>query len=131
MLSVDIDRFARVNDSLGPAAGDQLPREAAARLDGCLRPEDSVARTGGDEFMVLLETVRNAAEATAVAGRLTEALAPVFRVDDHELYLSASIGIAIGRGGRDRAEDVPRTPRSPCTAPRTPAGRVPRCSARR
>jgi diguanylate cyclase (GGDEF)-like protein len=106
VLSVDIDRFARVNDSLGPAAGDQLLREAAARLDGCLRPEDSVARTGGDEFMVLLETVRNAAEATAVAGRLTEALAPVFRVDDHELYLSASIGIAIGRGGRDRAEDV-------------------------
>jgi diguanylate cyclase (GGDEF)-like protein len=106
VLSVDIDRFKLVNDGLGPAMGDQLLREAGARLDGCLRPEDTVARTGGDEFMVLLETVRSTAEATAVSERVTEALAPPFRVDDQELYLSASIGIAMGRGGRDRAEDV-------------------------
>src|SRR3954452_21356191 len=106
VLSVDIDRFALVNDSLGPAVGDQLLREAGARLDTCLRPEDTVARTAGDEFMVLLETVRNTAEVVAVSDRLTEALAPAFQVDGDELFLSASIGIAIGRGGRDRAEDV-------------------------
>lgn|SRR5215211_437931 len=106
VLSVDIDRFALVNDSLGPSAGDQLLREAGARLDSCLRPEDSVARTGGDEFMVLLETVRSTPEALAVSDRLTEALAPPFQVDGRELYLSASIGIALGRGGRDRPEDV-------------------------
>jgi diguanylate cyclase (GGDEF)-like protein len=106
VLSVDIDRFALVNDSLGPAVGDQLLREAGARLDACLRPEDTVARTGGDEFMVLLETVRSTAESIAVSDRLTEALGPPFEVDGNELYLSASIGIAIGRGGRDRAEDV-------------------------
>src|SRR5919108_4136957 len=106
VLAVDIDRFALVNNSLGPALGDQLLREVGARLDGCLRPEDTIARTGGDEFMVLLETVRSTAEATAVSDRLTEALGPPFKVDDNELYLSASLGIAIGRGGRDRAEDV-------------------------
>src|SRR3954452_15847680 len=106
VLSVDIDRFKLVNDSLGPAMGDQLLREVGARLDACLRPEDTVARTGGDEFMVLVETVRSPGEATAVAERLTEAFAPPYRADDHELYLSASIGIAIGHGGRDRAEDV-------------------------
>src|SRR3954451_16006470 len=78
VLSVDIDRFALVNDSLGPAIGDQLLREAGARLDTCLRTADTVSRTGGDEFMVLLETVRNAAEATAVADRVTEALASSF-----------------------------------------------------
>jgi diguanylate cyclase (GGDEF)-like protein len=106
VLSVDIDRFKFVTDGLGPATGDQLLREVAARLDGALRPEDTVARTGGDEFMVLLETIHSDAEATAVASRLTESLAPQFAVEGHELYLTASIGIAIGRGGRDRAEDV-------------------------
>jgi diguanylate cyclase (GGDEF)-like protein len=106
VLSVDIDRFKLVNDSLGPGLGDQLLREAGARLDACLRPEDTVARTGGDEFMVLLESVRSDAEAMAVTDRITEALAPPFQVEGHELFLSASIGIAIGRGGRDRAEDV-------------------------
>jgi diguanylate cyclase (GGDEF)-like protein len=92
VLSVDIDRFKLVNDSLGPAIG--------------LRPEDTVARTGDDEFMVLLETVRSLAEANAVADRLTNALGPPFEVEGHELTLRASIGIAIGRGGRDRSEDV-------------------------
>jgi diguanylate cyclase (GGDEF)-like protein len=106
VLSVDVDRFKFINDSLGPAAGDELLRETATRLDSCLRPEDTVARTGGDEFMVLLETVRDTEEATTIAGRLTEALAPPFEVAERELYLSASIGIAIGRGGRDRPEDV-------------------------
>ncbi len=106
VLSVDIDRFKLVNDSLGPAIGDQLLRDAAARLDSCLRPEDTVARTGDDEFMVLLETVRSPAEANAVADRLTNALGPPFEVEGHELTLRASIGIAIGRGGRDRSEDV-------------------------
>jgi diguanylate cyclase (GGDEF)-like protein len=106
VIAVDIDRFKLVNDSLGPAAGDVLLHEVAARLDSCLRPEDTLARSGGDDFMVLLEAVRAPAEAIAVADRITEALSPPFEVDRHELYLSGSIGIALGRGGRDRPEDV-------------------------
>jgi diguanylate cyclase (GGDEF)-like protein len=83
---------------LGGATGDDLLIEAGARLDGCLRPEDSVARTGDDEFMVLLENVRDTDEAVAVAERIAAAL--------RELHAGASIGIALGRGGRDRADDV-------------------------
>jgi diguanylate cyclase (GGDEF)-like protein len=106
VLSVDIDRFKLVNDGLGPDAGDDLLREAATRLDGCLRPEDTIARTGSDEFMVLLEAVAGTADAVAVADRITEALAPPFTAGGQELFLTASIGIALGRGGRDRPEDV-------------------------
>jgi diguanylate cyclase (GGDEF)-like protein len=84
--------------SLGDAGGDPLLIEVAARLDACLRPEDSVARTDGDEFMVLLETVHDTDEAIAVAERIAATL--------RELGLSPSVGIALGRGGRDRAEDV-------------------------
>jgi diguanylate cyclase (GGDEF)-like protein len=83
---------------LGGATGDDVLIAAGERLDSCLRPEDSVARTGDDEFMVLLETVRDTAEAVAVAERIAAAL--------RESHPSASIGIALGRGGRDRADDV-------------------------
>jgi diguanylate cyclase (GGDEF)-like protein len=106
VLSIDIDRFKLVTDSLGPAAGDGLLRDVAARLDSCLRPEDTVARSGGDEFLVLLESVRTPDEAVAVVDRITVALGPPFTADERELYLTASIGVAVGRGGRDRPEDV-------------------------
>src|SRR4051794_7707399 len=106
VLAVDVDRFQLVGESLGPSAADRLLQEVAARLDGSLRPEDTVARTGGDEFMVLLEAVAAVPDATAVADRVTAALAPPFRADGQELFLTASIGIALGRGGRDRPEDV-------------------------
>ena len=106
VLSLDVDRFRLINDSLGPSVGDGLLREVAARLDSCLRPEDTVARTGGDEFMVLVESVDSVDEAVAVADRVAQALQPPFNSQARELYLSASVGIAVGRGGRDRPEDV-------------------------
>jgi diguanylate cyclase (GGDEF)-like protein len=106
VLALDLDRFRRINDRLGPEVGDQVLRDVASRLDSILRPEDSVARTGGDEFMVLLETVKTTREAVAVAERVIGALSPTFQVDGRELRLAASIGIALGRGGRDRPEDV-------------------------
>lgn len=106
VLSLDIDRFKLINDGLGPDVGDRLLREVAGRLDSCLRPEDTVARTGGDEFMVLLENVASDADAMLVAERIRAAMAPPLEVDGRELFLTASIGIALGRGGRDRPEDV-------------------------
>jgi diguanylate cyclase (GGDEF)-like protein len=106
VLSVDIDRFRLVNDSLGPLVGDRLLRETAGRLDSVVRPEDTLARTGGDEFMLLLETVGTPQEALIVAERVEESLRPPFEIEGRELFLTVSIGIAVGRGGRDRPEDI-------------------------
>src|SRR3954470_23875048 len=106
VLSIDVDRFKLVTDGLGPAAGDDALQEIATRLDSCIRPEDTVARTGGDEFMVLLESVASPADATAVADRVAEAMAPPVKANGREVFVSASVGIAFGRGGRDRPEDV-------------------------
>ena len=106
VLSIDIDRFKLVTDGLGPAPADQVLREIATRLDSCIRPEDTVARTGGDEFMILLESVAALDDATAVADRVAEALAPPVKSDGREVFVSASVGLALGRGGRDRSEDV-------------------------
>jgi diguanylate cyclase (GGDEF)-like protein len=106
VLSLDVDRFNLVTDGLGPAAGDRVLREIATRLDSCIRPEDTVARTGGDEFMILLESVAAPADATAVADRVAEALGPPVKSDGREVFVSASVGLALGRGGRDRPEDV-------------------------
>jgi diguanylate cyclase (GGDEF)-like protein len=78
---------------LGGATDDELLIEAGARLDACLRPEDSVARTDGARFLVLLETVHDTAEAVAVAERIGAAL--------RESHLTASIGIALGREDPD------------------------------
>ena len=106
VLSIDVDRFQLVTDGLGPAAGDRVLREIATRLDSCIRPEDTVARTGGDEFMILLESVAAVDDATAVADRVAEALTPAIDADEREVFVSASVGLALGRGGRDRPEDV-------------------------
>src|SRR3954462_12835602 len=97
VLSIDVDRFKLVTDGLGPAAGDDALREIATRLDSCIRPEDTVARTGGDEFMLLLESVAAPEDATAVADRVAEALQPPIKSDSREVFVSASAGLALGR----------------------------------
>ena len=80
MLFLDLDRFKVVNDSLGHQAGDQLLQAVALRLDAALRPGDTVARMGGDEFTVLLEDVTDPREATVVAERVLATLADPFDV---------------------------------------------------
>jgi diguanylate cyclase (GGDEF)-like protein len=108
VLFLDLDRFKRVNDSLGHLAGDQLLVAVSRRLEGCLRAGDVLARMGGDEFTILLEEVDGECGATAVAQRILADLDMPFTILGREVYASTSIGIAITQIGHDRPEDVLR-----------------------
>ncbi len=101
VLFLDLDQFKRVNDSLGHAAGDELLAAVAPRIEQALRPGDTVARFGGDEFAVLAEDVDNERGATRIAERIAEALARPFILRDREHFVSASIGIALGTGAEE------------------------------
>jgi diguanylate cyclase (GGDEF)-like protein/PAS domain S-box-containing protein len=92
---LDLDRFKRINDSLGHGAGDDVLREVAERLSGVVRPEDTVARFGGDEFTILCESVGGVLEAVSIADRLQRPLRSPLRLGGAELRLSASIGVAL------------------------------------
>ena len=98
LLFLDLDKFKRINDSLGHSIGDQLLKELADRLRHALREEDTVARLGGDEFVVLLEGLgqrqdRAVEKAMEIAGKLRGLFADEYRLDGHELYVTASIGL--------------------------------------
>lgn len=95
LLFVDLDRFKVVNDSLGHAAGDELLVQAAERLRHTLRPIDTVARFGGDEFVILCEGASGRAEAEEIARRVGTELALPFHVADQDMVLTASIGIVL------------------------------------
>ncbi len=96
VLYLDLDRFKVINDTFGHEVGDQLLVGIGRRLPGCLRPTDTVARLGGDEFAVLLEGFKSAAETLAIAERIHAALRVPFRIDQHEFYVTVSIGVADG-----------------------------------
>ncbi len=95
LLYIDLDGFKLVNDSLGHLIGDVLLVQVAKRLQGRIRQADTLARLGGDEFTVILETLRAKEEADLVATSLLEALATPFTINDHEITISASIGISL------------------------------------
>ena len=103
VLFLDLDRFKHVNDGLGHAAGDQVLRAVAERLQSCLRTGDTVARLGGDEFGILLEDVNSPADATLAARRVTDALSSPVLIEGHAVLVGASIGIAFD-GVRSRFE---------------------------
>jgi diguanylate cyclase (GGDEF)-like protein/PAS domain S-box-containing protein len=96
---LDLDDFKTVNDSLGHAAGDEVLREFAKRLEGVIRASDTAARFGGDEFAILLENVRNADEAVETAERVLEAMAVPLRLHHKELVLRASMGVSLAEPG--------------------------------
>ena len=97
VLFLDIDRFKMINDSLGHDVGDRLLVEVAGRLSSCLRPGDTLARYGGDEFTVLLDPITEH-EAIAVARRILEVLRLPFSLDERDVYAGISVGIAYSTG---------------------------------
>jgi diguanylate cyclase (GGDEF)-like protein/PAS domain S-box-containing protein len=98
---LDLDRFKRINDSLGHGAGDEVLRDVARRLSAVLRPEDTLARFGGDEFTVLCESVGGVLEAVSIADRLQRPLRNPLDIGGAELRLSASIGVALVEPGEE------------------------------
>ncbi|HEV7753140.1 MAG TPA: EAL domain-containing protein [Baekduia sp.] len=102
VLFVDLDDFKVVNDSLGHTAGDRLLEGVAARLRSALRPQDVIARFGGDEFSVLLPGLTGEAQALAIVERLADSLRTAIDLDGEARFVTASVGLALG-GGRRRA----------------------------
>ena len=97
VVLLDLDGFKTINDSLGHQVGDKLLVAIARRIEQCLRPMDTLAHFGADEFALLLENLTEIKEATELANRIREALAFPFYIEGHDIFTNASIGISISR----------------------------------
>jgi diguanylate cyclase (GGDEF)-like protein/excisionase family DNA binding protein len=106
LILLDLDRFKTINESLGHAFGDQLLAAVGERLGACLRPGDTVARFGGDEFGVILDGFRGLDGAHPIAQRIIEVLRAPFALGGREWFINASMGIAIARPGRSDPADL-------------------------
>ena len=101
ILFIDVDHFKQVNDSLGHQAGDELLINVATRLREAVRPTDTVARFGGDEFGLLLEEIASERVAIATAERIAASFARPFVLDSGSQFVTASIGIALADGHQE------------------------------
>jgi diguanylate cyclase (GGDEF)-like protein/PAS domain S-box-containing protein len=108
VLFFDLDRFKNVNDSLGHALGDKLLVGISRRLEHYLRPGDTVARIGGDEFAILLNRVNDVPGAIHVAERIQELLGMTFSIEGNEVFVTASIGIAHSATGYQSPDEIMR-----------------------
>jgi diguanylate cyclase (GGDEF)-like protein/PAS domain S-box-containing protein len=108
VLYLDLDRFKDVNDSLGHAAGDALLKDFARRLRASVRAADTVARFGGDEFVVLLEDVKDPQHAARVAEKIVRASREPLRVEGRALVATVSVGVALGDAGSTEQELLKR-----------------------
>jgi len=108
VLFLDFDRFKIINDSLGHMVGDQLLIAIANKLRASVRPGDTVARLGGDEFTILLDSLKSPDDAIDLARRLLSNLSEHFKLPDREVFITASIGVALSTNGYEHPEDVLR-----------------------
>ncbi len=108
VLFLDLDRFKVINDTLGHLIGDHLLVAVGERIAACLRPGDTVARLGGDEFGVLLEGIKGPGDAQQIADRIQNSLRGTLDVDGHEVFITASVGIAVRSERYQRPEQVLR-----------------------
>jgi diguanylate cyclase (GGDEF)-like protein/PAS domain S-box-containing protein len=108
VLFLDLDRFKIVNDSLGHLVGDELLIQISGSLAGALRPSDTIARVGGDEFAILLEGGRDVSDAVRVSERIHDRLSGPTNLGGHEVFITASIGIAVHTPEYERPEDLLR-----------------------
>ena len=95
ILSLDLDHFKHVNDTLGHPFGDKLLEQVAARLRGCVRLSDTVARLGGDEFAILQGSLTELAETESLAARIVDTIGAPFDLDGHQVVIGVSVGIAL------------------------------------
>ena len=108
VIHLDLNRFQRVNETLGHQRGDELLALAAQRLDACVRPGDVVSRAEGDDFLVLLNGIRGGDEALRVAERMARALGGGYRLGEQEVFCGADVGVVLGGDGYVDAEQVLR-----------------------
>lgn len=108
VLFLDLDRFKIVNDTMGHMVGDELLKAVSRRLEGCLRSEDTVARMGGDEFAIILDSIRDAGDGTRVAERIIQSLEQPFMIEDREVRTGTSVGVALSYSGNDTADSLLR-----------------------
>lgn len=108
LLFIDLDRFKVVNDSLGHVVGDELLQETARRLQACVRPSDTVARFGGDEFVLLLTGLEHADRASRIAERVHTSLRTPFTVGGRPLHVTASIGVVVHESRYNSATELLR-----------------------
>jgi len=108
VLFMDLDLFKRVNDTLGHSIGDRLLKTVATRLSSSVREADTIARVGGDEFIVLLTELANVEDAAKVATKLLDVVGEPFEIEGHTLYVSGSVGISTYPADGDDAETLLR-----------------------
>ncbi|HBA65538.1 MAG TPA: diguanylate cyclase [Methylococcaceae bacterium] len=106
ILFIDLDNFKAINDTLSHQVGDLLLKQAAGKISACLREDDTVARQGGDEFIVLLRNIVNSRDAAQVSQKILSALENPFDIKDHEAFIGASIGISIFPDNADNIETL-------------------------
>ena len=108
VLFLDLDGFKAVNDTLGHGAGDRLLVEVAGRISSELREADTAARFGGDEFLVLLDSVTDPRMPARVVDRMLAVLSSPFNLDGQVVTISASVGMSLSAGGGESAEELLR-----------------------